>query len=72
VGWFGVLVAGLTVKVFISYVRSGDQISQEITKELEGAEPAILPLSAGNRGSTCSVSLRTPPGRTPYHNASTR
>jgi RsiW-degrading membrane proteinase PrsW (M82 family) len=45
-GWFGVLVAGLTVLVFISYVRSGDQISQEITKELDAAEPTILPLPA--------------------------
>jgi RsiW-degrading membrane proteinase PrsW (M82 family) len=45
-GWFGVLVSGLTILVFISYVRSGDQISQEITKEVEGAEPTILPLPA--------------------------
>jgi RsiW-degrading membrane proteinase PrsW (M82 family) len=38
-GWFGVVLAALTILVFISYIRSGDVISKEILAQELGTTP---------------------------------
>ena len=41
----GVAVAALTNLVFVSYIRTGDVISEEITRKLDTAEPETIPIS---------------------------
>lgn len=43
-GWLGIVVAALSILVFIFYVRTDDVISREITADQEPASLETLPV----------------------------